>query len=173
MKKKAFISLREMIVLSMLGTLLFVTQVVMAALPNINLVSVFVIVYTLVYGRKVLYPIYLFAMLEGLVYGFGIWWIMYLYVWTILAVIVLLLKEMKSAFGWAVIAGLFGLCFGFLCSFPYFFIGGFTTMISWWISGIPYDITHCVSNFILTLILFKPLYSSLSWLERRSKVKSV
>ena len=159
--------------LSMLGALLFATQVAMAALPNVNIVSVLIIVYTLVYGRKALYPIYLFVLLEGLFYGFGIWWVMYLYVWAILAVIVWIFRDMRSAFGWAVIAGLFGLCFGFLCSFPYFFTGGVTAMIAWWISGIPSDITHCISNFALTWVLFKPLYSSLSRLESKAKVKNV
>ncbi|MDQ9757401.1 hypothetical protein RFZ45_00270, partial [Acinetobacter baumannii] len=67
---------------------LFVAQIALAVLPNIEIVSLLVIVYTLVFERKTIPIIYAFALLEGLVYGFGIWWIMYLYVWTILYAIV-------------------------------------------------------------------------------------
>ena len=40
--------------------------------------------------KKTLYIIYIFALLEGLIYGFGIWWIMYLYAWPMLAIVVVL-----------------------------------------------------------------------------------
>jgi len=34
--------------------------------------------------------------------------------------------------------------------------------VTWWFAGIPYDIIHCVSNFFVTLILFKPLCKIMS-----------
>ena len=42
-------------------------------------------------------------------------------------------------------------------SIPYLFIGGIHTAVAWWVSGIPFDMIHGVSNFVLMLVLYKPL----------------
>jgi energy-coupling factor transport system substrate-specific component len=31
--------------------------------------------------------------------------------------------------------------------------------LSYWISGLSFDLVHCAGNFVLTLVLFKPLYT--------------
>ena len=67
---------------------------------------------------------------------------------------------------WAALAGAFGLSFGFLCAIPYFFIGGPAGGVSYWISGIPFDLVHCASNTLLTLVLWKPLRTLAGKLER-------
>ena len=84
----------------MLTALLLVSQVALAFLPNIEVVSLLIIIYTLFFKRKTLYIIYLFALLEGLLYGFGTWWIMYLYVWTILWGIAMLLQNQYHQLSW-------------------------------------------------------------------------
>lgn len=150
-------SIRELVELSLVGALMVGTQVAMAALPNINLVSVLIILAVIVYGVKAFYPVAVFVMLEGLIYGFGLWFFNYLYVWAILTAISLIFRKNESRLIWAVIAGLFGLSFGALCAIPYLFIGGPAMAFSYWISGIPFDITHCISNFVLTLLLLPPL----------------
>jgi len=149
--------LRELIELSLMGALMVGTQVAMAALPNINLVSVLIILTVIVYGVKAFYSVYVFVLLEGLIYGFGLWFINYLYIWAILTVIALIFRQNENRLIWAVIAGSFGLCFGLLCAIPYIFIGGPAFAVSYWLSGVLFDITHCVSNFVLTLLLLGPL----------------
>ena len=149
--------IRELVELSLTGALMVGTQVAMAALPNINLVSVLIILTVIVYGVKAFYSVYVFVLLEGLIYGFGLWFINYLYIWSILTVIALIFRKNENRLIWAVIAGLFGLSFGILCAIPYIFIGGPAFAVSYWLSGIPFDITHCVSNFVLTLLLLAPL----------------
>jgi energy-coupling factor transport system substrate-specific component len=64
---------------------------------------------------------------------------------------------MRSALGWAMIAGIFGLFFGVLCGIVDVFIGGFQYAITKWISGIPFDISHCIGNFFIALVMFNPL----------------
>ena len=44
-----------------------------------------------------------------------------------------------------------------MCSIPYLLIGGIHTAVAWWVSGIPFDMIHGVSNFVLMLVLYKPL----------------
>ena len=110
----------------------------------------------------------LIALLEGITYGFGIWWFMYLYVWTILWAIVMLLgRQPRSSLFWAIIAAFFGLFFGLLCSFPYLVTGGIAMAFSWWITGIPFDISHCVFNFLIVLVLFRPLDRLFSYLKSK------
>lgn len=126
-------------------------------LPNVELVSLLIILYTLYFGKKVIYAILAFVLLEGCWYGFGIWWIMYLYVWPLLALLTYLFRKQESVWFFSILSGAFGLCFGAFCSIPYLIFGGVHTAFAWWVAGIPYDIVHCISNFVLCMVLFVPL----------------
>ena len=154
------LTVKELVLIALLSALLIVAQVGLAFLPNIEVVSILIILYTLFFKKKTLYVIYIFALLQGLIYGFGIWWIMYLYVWTILWGITLLLKEEKNPIIWAFISGFFGLFFGTLCSVPYFISGGVGMGLSWIASGLMMDIIHGIGNFFVALLLFKPLHNA-------------
>ncbi|WP_367565451.1 hypothetical protein [Lacrimispora sp.] len=153
--------IKDMAEISLLSALLLVLQIALNFLPNIELVTLFIILYTLLLGKKTLYIIYIFAVLEGIIYGFGIWWFMYLYVWTFLYFAVRYFKNNKNIIVWALLASFFGLSFGALCSIPYFLIGGMETGITWWIAGVPHDIVHGISNFVVVLVLFKPMFQVL------------
>lgn len=150
---------RRATVLGMMGALLVIVQVAISFVPNVELVSLLVIVYTLLLGAYAFAPIYAFVMVEGLLYGFGLWWMNYAYVWAILTGIVLLLRNQKSVYFWAIISGVFGLFFGALCAIPYLFMGGLSSAFAYWITGIPFDIAHCIGNAAAILLLFKPCYS--------------
>ena len=153
--------------MGVLSSILLVTQLGMAFLPNIEPVSTLIIVYTLCYKKRVFPIIYTFVLLEGMVFGFGIWWVSYLYIWTILALLVLSLQKMDSALLWAAFSGAFGLLFGALCAIPYFLSGGLFAAFAYWSAGIPYDILHGLGNFVLTLVLYKPLLKLLKYLTSR------
>ena len=75
------------------------------------------------------------------------------------AVVMLCSRQGKThnALFWAVVSGLFGLAFGFLCSFPYVALGGIQMAYSWWLAGLPWDIPHGIGNFLVMLVLFYPL----------------
>lgn len=139
-----------------------VAKFALSFLPNVELVTLLIMLYTLYFGRKIIYVIPVFVLIEGIVWGFGIWWIMYLYVWPLLALITYLFRKTENVVFWAVIAGVFGLTFGALGAIPYLFVGGWGAAISWWVAGIPYDIIHCMSNIVITLVLFPPLRKALS-----------
>lgn len=160
--------LREMTLLALLGAMMMATQIALAALPNIHLVAVFVILAALLFGWKALFSVYIFVILEGLIYGFSMWFINYLYVWTILTVIAVLFRNNHSRWFWSAVAGIFGLLFGALCSIPYFFIGGWQGAFSYWVAGIPFDLIHCVSNAVMTFTLLLPLYDLCQKLLGRS-----
>ena len=154
-------TIREIAVMGLCAAILIAVQVAKAVLlpflPNIELVSPLIIVYTLAFRRRVFYVIYTFVLVEGLIWGFNIWWIPYLYVWTLLALAALLLRSMKHPLGWAILAGAFGLLFGALCAIPEIFVGGLAFALSWWVNGIPFDLVHGVGNFVLCFLLIRPL----------------
>jgi len=162
-----------LVVLSQLGVLLFVLKMAMAGLPNIEPVSLLVMVYAVTLGKWALAPIYLYVVLEYAIWGFNTWSICYLYVWLILAILTWLLRKMESKLGWAVLSGAFGLCFGALCALVYIPIGGWAYALSWWVSGIPFDAIHCAGNFVMALVLFAPLRKLLDLLLQKAGLKDV
>ena len=151
----------------MLGSLTFAAKVAMAGLPNIEPVSLFVMLYAVVFGRKCIYPIYTYVVMEFLCYGIHLWSINYLYVWIILAVIAWLLRDMKNPIVWALLSGGFGLLFGLFCTPVYLVSGGIGYAVSWWISGVPFDLMHAGGNFVMALVLFVPLRKLLTRLYSR------
>ena len=150
---------RRVVLCAMLAAIMTALQAAMSALPNIEPVSLLILVYTLVFGRDVFYIIYTFVLLEGLLYGFHLWWMTYLYIWTLWALAVLLIGRGKNhaPLLWAAASGAFGLSFGALDALPYL-VGGPMAAFSRWLAGIPFDLLHCGGNFVLALTLKEPLY---------------
>lgn len=151
--KATRISIRELTELSILCALMFVLKEIMDIIPNVHPVALLIIFTGLHYGWKALYPVFGFVLLEIAVFGLGIWTAMYLYIWPLLVVIVMFFRGNKSTAFWAIIAGIFGLCFGALCSIPYIFISGIRSAVSFWIAGIPFDLIHGFSNFVIVLLV--------------------
>ncbi|MGN1083552.1 MAG: hypothetical protein ACI4QX_00995 [Lachnospiraceae bacterium] len=156
--------------IALIGVMIAVIEVCKAALawaPNVELTTFWIIIFSLWFGKNIYFAIPVFILIEGSIYGFGLWWLMYLYVWPLVAVVTRILRKMKSALSWAVFSGIFGLLFGLLCSVPYVFIGamggsiasGLGTAFAWWVAGIPWDLLHGVSNFFLMLVLYHPITS--------------
>ncbi len=157
----------EMIVLALLGALLVVVQQVLAFLPNIELVSLLVYIYSKVFRWKALIPVYIFVLLEGLLYGFTIWWVTYLYVWAVLVLVAVLVRNPQSTIIATVVLSLYGLSFGFLCSLVTFVIGGIGAGISFFVAGIAFDIAHFAGNMTAALVLYYPLYCVIRGLNMR------
>lgn len=165
----AKITVRELTLFGVLGAMTFAAKYVMSGLPNIEPVSLMVMLFAVVFGKKCLYPIYLYVMMEVLFYGINLWNINYLYIWLILACGAWLLRSMEHPLGWAILSGTFGLLFGALCGIVDVFIGGFSYAAAKWVSGIPFDIAHCIGNFVIALLLFKPMRELMVKLYGRMK----
>ncbi|MBQ2617875.1 MAG: hypothetical protein IJK24_06310 [Oscillospiraceae bacterium] len=159
----------------MLGALLFLSKQVLEGLPNIELISTLTMVYTLVYRKQALLPVFLFIFLEGVLAGFSLWWFPYLYLWPLLwALTMALPKRMPIWLRVPVYAGtcaLFGLAYGSLYA-PYqavVFLGGdLRKMLAWIAAGFfPWDVLHALGNLGLGLLIV-PLTTLLQKLEQRS-----
>ncbi len=148
-----------MAVFAMLGTVMFCSKILMEALPNIHLLGMLTMVYTLVFRKKALVPIYIYVMINGLYGGFSIWWIPYLYIWTILWAITMALPKRipkkVAAIVYPVICGLHGLAFGTLYApaQAFFFGLNFNQMLVWIVSGFPFDIIHGIGNLCAGMLI--------------------
>lgn len=157
---------RQIVTAGLLAGLVFALQVAMAGLPNIEPVTLLLILYTLYVPRLVPLIICAFVLLEGVTYGFGVWWLHYLYTWPLLAVLTHLLRRSGSRILWTCFSGAFGLSYGALCAIPYFLAGGFYAGFSYWVSGIPFDLLHCCGNAALMFFLKEPLSRCLEYTGR-------
>ena len=147
----------EIALFGVLGALTFGAKVAMSGLPNIEPVSLMVMLMAVTFGWKALYPVYLYVLMEVLLYGINLWNINYLYVWALLAVAAIAMRRLKNPLWWALLSGVFGMAFGLLCAPVYIAIGGVDYAIRWWLSGIVFDIPHAIGNFLIALVLFVPL----------------
>ena len=159
--------IRQLALFAILGALTFGAKFAMSGLPNIEPVSLMVMLFGAVFGTQAVYPIGVYIAMEFLVYGPGLWNLCYLYIWFVLAAAAYLLRKMESALGWAVLSGGFGLAFGLLCAPVDMVAGGAAYALGKVITGIPFDIAHCVGNFIIALTLFCPLRKRMEMLARR------
>lgn len=167
------ISVKEMVIFSMLGALMYSSKVIMEAFPNIHLLGMFTMVYTITYRKKALYPIYVYIFLNGLFAGFATWWIPYLYIWTILWGATMLLPRniprKLQPIVYMIVCAMHGFLFGTLYAPAQAILFGlsFKGMIAWIIAGLPWDIVHGIGNFFAG-ILIVPLVRLLCRLESSS-----
>ena len=160
---KRTLSAKQICALAIIGAIMFTSKVALSAFPNVNLNALIIILTTTYFGWKAIYSVDVYVLLEGLFYGFGLWWLSYLYTWPLLVIITMLIRKNKSTILRATVAGLFGFAFGPLMYIGYFvFSGGWGGFWGMWISGIPYDLTFAVSNFLSVIILYPPLSKVLS-----------
>jgi energy-coupling factor transport system substrate-specific component len=150
----------------MWGVVIFGAKMAMAQLPNIEPVSLLVMLLAVSYGWRGLYPVYLYICLEFAVWGIGLWSVCYLYIWLILFALSRVLREAESPLVWAALSGCFGLLFGALCALVYWAVGGWAAAVSWWIAGLSMDLIHGVGNFVIALVLFRPLRRCVARLNR-------
>lgn len=168
---KRGLTVYELVLFAMLGMVMFVSKIAMEFLPNIHLLGALTMVYTLTFRAKALIPIYVYVMVNGLYAGFATWWIPYLYIWTILWVVTMLLpRQMPRKIAYIVyplVCGLHGLAFGVLYApaQALFYGMSWDMTVAWVVAGLPFDAIHAAGN-VFTGLLILPLVELLKKLSR-------
>ena len=138
---------------------MYASKIIMEFAPNIHLLGVFIVAFTVVYRKKALYPIYVFVIICGLLNGFSSWWLPYLYIWTILwGAIMLLPRKLPkwlAPFVYMMVSAAHGFLYGTLYAPVQALLYGLNLekTIAWIITGLPYDIIHGVSNFFCGILI--------------------
>lgn len=162
---------KEIVIFGMLGAIMYASKFLMEVFPNIHLLGVFTIAFTIVYRKKALYPIYTYVMLNGIFSGFAAWWIPYCYLWTVLwGAVMLLPKKMPSRWKpiiYMIVCAAHGFLFGTLYAPAQAILYGlsFKGMIAWIAAGLPWDCIHGISNFFCG-VLIMPIVSILRRAEK-------
>ena len=165
------LTVREITIFAMLGGVMYASKLIMEFAPNVHLLGVFTIAFTVVYRKKALYPIYTYVLLNGMFSGFATWWIPYLYLWTVLWGVVMLLPRNMSnkmqTIVYMIVCAAHGFLFGTLYAPAQAILYGldFKRMIAWIVAGLPWDFVHGVSNFFCG-ILIMPIISVLRMAQK-------
>ena len=161
-----------MILFAMLGAIMFCSKIIMEALPNIHLLGMLTVTYTVVFRKKALIPIYVYVMLNGLYAGFHTWWVPYLYIWTVLwGATMLLPKRMPrkiKCVAFPAVCCLHGLLFGTLYAPAQALMFGMSleATVAWIISGLPWDLIHGIGNLFAGFLIL-PLSEMLKKLTKK------
>lgn len=149
------LSIREICLFSILGVVMYASRIALSMLPNIHLLAFFIMSFTAVYRKRALYIVYVYVLIEGIMSGFALWWIPYLYLWTILwAVGMLFLRKESKWYIFSIIGLLHGITFGIMYA-PFqmmMFNFSFQQIIAWILAGLPWDVTHGISNAIIAIL---------------------
>ncbi len=165
-------ALVHMVIFSMFGAMMFCSKFIMEGLPNVHPLAMFVIVLTVVYRYRALIPIYIYVILDGLRWGFGVAWVPYLYVWLILWGVIMLLPRTApravKAVVYPAVATVHGLLFGVMNAPVWAVTSGFNfeQTLAWIALGFPFDVIHAVGNLVMGLLIL-PLSELLIKLESK------
>ena len=153
------LSVKELAVFGMLGTLMCISKYVMEILPNMHLLAVFTVAFTVVFRKKALYPIYIFVFLVGLFSGFSVWWLPYLYIWAVLwGAVMLIPKNLNpkiAPFVYIAVCSLHGFLYGTIYAPAQALLFGldFKGTVAWIVAGLPFDLVHGFSNLCLGVLI--------------------
>jgi len=158
------LTVRETAVFGMLGALMYASKMLMELAPNIHMLGVFTIAFTVVYRKKALYPIYTYVILNGIFSGFAAWWIPYLYIWAALWAVTMVLPRKMPKKIRPLVYMTINACHGFLFGVLYapvqmlLFGLNFDGMIAWIVAGFPFDFIHGISNFFCGTLIVPIVY---------------
>ena len=175
MKRKSFLTLKEIVLFGLFPAMIYASQLVMSALPNIHLTGMLIMLMTLLFRWKALIPLYVYVMLMGITNGFNLWWFPYLYIWTVLWGMTMLIPK-KIPYKWGaivfpIVCSLHGFLYGILYAPAQILIFHLNkeNAILWILNGIPYDILHGISNLIMGTMVLPLLVALRRFTDQKNK----
>ncbi|AHI53266.1 hypothetical protein [Spiroplasma culicicola] len=150
----------ELTLIGIYAAMVFGLQVVLAFIPNVEFVTLMIAYATIIFRFKMAFIItIIFCTLEGLMYGFGDWILLYFIIWPALNFLVYALKKTKTLnkFSFILLCTLFGLLFGFVDALIKIIFFDQYAFWAYWIRGIIFDVVHGVSNCLIAYFFYDPL----------------
>lgn len=164
--------------IALLGASLNVIKFCLMYIPNVEGVTLLIVVYTYCFGLNIGLPATVeFCTLEGLLFGFNPTWIVSYYIhWGCVAILTHIIKllKIKKAVSIALIIGTLTATFGLQSTFIYYLLGGAVGKANWvdrfwitYISGWAFYLTQTVCVVVMISVGFKPLSKVLDKLKNR------
>jgi energy-coupling factor transport system substrate-specific component len=174
-KKCAALSAVKNIVLTgFLAAVLTVAKFALSFIPNVEIVTVLILVYATVFGFRAVYAVLIFCTVEVLLYGLGSWVALYYFYWTALCVISCALLSRPRPVAAVIYAVVMTFLFGILDALinaVFAALGGvpsyqlFNIAIGYYARGVEFYVVHLVSNAVVVAALYRPLVSAISKLS--------
>lgn len=149
-------------------------KLALAALPNIEVVTLLVALYGYVFGWLGVCAAVVFVCVEPLIYGFGSWVILYFIYWPALALLFMLLGKLRVKSRWVLtaVAMVMTLIFGVLSAlievglFSGSFDNFFYRFAVYYARGIVFYALQLATNAVVFPLLFNPLCHSLEKIKK-------
>ncbi len=149
-----------------LAALLTVGKLALSFVPNVEVVTLFVIVYGSALGIAYVLPATLiFCAVEVALYGVGSWVLLYFVYWPLLGVVSALVLRGKNPVVAVIIGAVGSALFGLLsaCCTTLFAVGNLAAnrlgnyFMAYWLRGLYFDLIHVVSSAVTVGALYLPL----------------
>ena len=166
---------RDICLIAILSATLTAGKFALSFIANVEIVTLFLVVYALTLPRsRVLLATITFIFTDILIYGAHVWIVMYLIHWPLLVLCVSFLKGKKAPLFAIIIGIVFTVLFGVqtttievLTFLNYGSTGFFKAFAARYSTGIPYFVTHIVSNTCILSVLVYPMYRLMKSLYRQ------
>lgn len=159
--------IRDVALIGILSATITAGKLVLSFIPNVEVVTLLFILYSVGFGvKRSLFVSMIFTTTEILIYGFSTWLLGYYLIWPLLIIGTgLMSKRFESEYVYASIGAIFGYGFGILFALVESIFYGMAYGWVYWLRGIPFDLVHGTSNFIIILVLYKPMIKILTKLK--------
>ena len=177
-KKTARRSIYHVALVGMLAATIEVSKLVLAVLPNVEVVTLLCALYGYVFGWIGVAAALVFVAIEPLVWGMGTWVISYILYWPFVALAFWLLgrAHVRNRVLLTAVALAFTLWFSVLTSLVDIglFSGAYNRFFYrfsiYYVRGIPYYAIQLVCNAVAFSLLFRPLADRLAKLRARNNI---
>ena len=175
MNKKRYSIAKTIAMVGIMAAALEAVKLALAALPNIEAVTLLIAVFSYSFGALGLAATVVFVAIEPLIWGFGTWFISYLIYWPALSLLFILLRHLgiKRIIPITAAALVMTALFGVLSSLVDvgIFSGSYEDLPSrfviYYTRGIPFYLAQLLTNLVLFPILFKPLTKRSAIIRKR------
>ncbi|MDR3293263.1 MAG: hypothetical protein LBT20_04070 [Clostridiales bacterium] len=144
-------------------------------IPNVEIITLCIAVYGAVFGMGISFAaVLIFCALEGFLYGFGYWLLLYITYWPFVAVVFSLIAKRSERLVWFALAAVaLTIFFGvWSTALDTFFMTAKPTLRFFGIryfNGAPFFITHIICNAIVFPTAFVPLRDAVKRISTKTK----
>lgn len=165
MNKKRRAVAERIALVGIMAAFIETAKLALAALPNIEAVTLLVAVFSYSFGTLGFIATTVFVAIEPLIWGFGTWFISYLIYWPALSLLFIFLRHtgVKRIIPITAAALIMTALFGVISSLVDvgIFSGSYENLpsrfIIYYTRGIPFYLAQLITNLVLFPVLFRPL----------------
>ena len=154
------ITIRKITYISFLTAILFVVKLAFGFIAGVEFVTSLLLLYAIFLPLNwTMIITVIFITLVGLFYGFGVWWIIYWFIWPTEVFLTWLFRKRigKNNVIFAFWTLFWGFSIIFWYTIPNYLIGGRALVIASFISGWIVNMIEGISDFMFSILMFYPL----------------